>query len=388
MAGKESDAVSQRQEFVSLALVEGCNFSELCRRFGISRTVGYKWRKRAAQSGDRELKDRSRRPATSPGRTAESIEQAVLRIRRKHPTWGGRKLRKRLQTLGHTVVPAASTITAILHRHGCISEEESEKHKPYGSFERGQPNELWQVDFKGEFALSPKGLCYPLTILDDHSRYSLCIHACSNQKGVTVQARFRQVFDCYGIPRAIYVDNGNPWGTTHAGIRHTWFTTWLMRHDIRVIHGKPFYPQGRGKLERFHRTLKQELLQDRQFVSLKEAQSNFDPWRLMYNTLRPHESLGLDVPASRYRCSDRSFVECRGDYQYSDRFDVRRTSRDGLIRYRGQRYRFSKAFRGENVGLAPSAADGIIEVYYCRFQVAQIDERTGSIDRKFHQPVC
>ncbi|MGB7329719.1 MAG: IS481 family transposase [Rubripirellula sp.] len=378
--------MSLREEFVSLAQVECCNFSELCRRFGISRRTGYKWRGRAAEGDDDALQDRSRRPEISPKRTAESVEDAVLEIRRKHPTWGGRKLRKRLQALGHTSVPAASTLTQILHRHGCISQEESDKHKPYGSFEREQPNELWQVDFKGEFGLSPKGICYPLTILDDHSRYSLCIHACGNQKGLTVQKQFRHVFDCYGIPRAIYVDNGNPWGTTHVGFRHTWFTTWLMRHDIRAIHGKPYYPQGRGKLERFHRTLKQELLQDRQFVTLSEAQSNFDSWRLMYNTQRPHESLDLEVPASRYRCSDRSFIERLGDYEYSDRFEVRRTSRNGELRFRGQQYRFSKAFRGENVGLTRNALDGIWDVYYCRFQVAQIDERTGEIKRHFHQP--
>lgn len=384
MSWKESDRVSLRSEFVRLASAEGANRSQLCERFGISRKTGYKWLRRWADEGDDGLVDQSRRPDRSPGQTAAAIERAVLKIRQQHPAWGGRKIRKRLEMQGVKSPPSASTITTILHRHGCIDEAESAKHQPYGSFERANPNELWQVDFKGEFSLSRGNLCYPLTILDDHSRYSLGVFACRNQKRVTVQNHFRHVFDRYGLPRAIYVDNGNPWGTKDQGFGHTRFTAWLLRHDIAVIHGRPYYPQGRGKLERFHRTLKLEVLQGRQFSSHKETQVAFDTWRSVYNQERPHESLDLGVPSSRYRASDRSFQEATEAYEYSDRFVVRRTQRYGQFGFQGRTYRVSEAFAEGSIGLAPSD-DGVWDVYYCRYRIGVLNEHEGTIAR--HQPL-
>jgi transposase InsO family protein len=368
-------------EFVRLAKDESCNFSLLCRRFGVSRKTGYKWLKRSMDQDDgRGLEDRSRRPNNSPGRTDAEIEQKVLKVRREHPAWGGRKIRKRLQVLGVNA-PSASTITRILQRHQQIDEEESAKHRPFVRFEREAPNDLWQVDFKGEFALTNQRWCYPLTLLDDHSRFSLGVIACANQQRETVKVEFRAVFEKYGIPRAIYCDNGNPWGTTMAGCQHTGLTIWLMRHDIGVIHGRPYHPQGRGKLERFHRTLKSELLADRQFTSFEQVQSEFDPWREMYNTERPHEALDLDVPINHYQVSDRSFVEFPGEYCYDDRFTLRKVNSDGLIRFHGRRYRFSKAFQGEPVGLATTGDDGVWALHYCRFHVATLNERTAKITR-------
>ncbi len=385
MGWKESDRVSLRAEFVRLASVEGANRAQLCERFGISRKTGYKWLKRWVEHGGDGLGDQSRRPLRSPGKTEESVEQAILKVREVHPTWGGRKIRKLLQVQGMSSPPSPSTITSILHRHGRISEEESSKHQPYGSFERSTPNELWQVDFKGEFKLSGGRNCYPLTLLDDHSRYSLGIVACGNQRRETVQPQFRRIFDRYGLPRAIYVDNGNPWGTKSQGFRHTRFTAWLLRHDVEVIHGRPYYPQGRGKLERFHRTLKLELLQDRQFTSFGEVQTHFDSWRDMYNQQRPHEALDLEVPLSRYRASERYFREQTSAYEYSDRFQVRRTNRVGQLRFDNRTYRVSEAFCRESIGISPTATAGIWDVYFCRFRIGELDEREGVIRR--HQPL-
>ena len=152
---------------------------------------------------------------------------------------------------------------------------------------------LVSADFKGDFEMSCGSRCFPLTILDDHSRYSLGIIACANQRRATVKDHFRSVFQNYGIPRAIYVDNGNPGGNSNGRTRHSQLSAWLMRQDIKVIHGQPHHPQGRGKIERFHRTLKLEVLQDRRLSDLVDAQSAFDPWRSIYNHERPHESLDL-----------------------------------------------------------------------------------------------
>ena len=220
MAWKESDRVSERLDFVKLASVEGANISEICRRFGVSRKTGYKWLLRWKKEGPDGLVDRSRRPSRSPSRTSEKVEEQVLSIRQEHPAWGSRKIRRRLELLKCRSVPSVSTITSILHRHGCISAEASSKAKAFTTFERGEPNELWQLDFKGDFELSSGGRCYPLTVLDDHSRYSLGITACGNQRRDTVEQHLCTTFRRYGIPQSIYVDNGPPWGASFDA-RHT-----------------------------------------------------------------------------------------------------------------------------------------------------------------------
>lgn len=377
MCWKESDRVSQRREFVELASVEGANVSMLCRRFGISRKTGYKWIKRAKETGS--LEDQSRRPSSSPTKTSDQLEQRILALRKEHPTWSGRKLRARLLALGAEYVPSASTITEVLRRHGKLQEKLSKKN--LSRFEHDQPNAMWQMDFKGEFALASKRYCYPLTLLDDHSRFSLCIDACGNQRGETVKRSLRQTFRRYGLPYAIYVDNGPPWGNSSGIFRHTKVSMWLMRHDVQVIHGRPYHPQGRGKLERFHRTLKQEVLQDRQFGSLSRSQECFDIWREVYNHDRPHEAINDHVPSSRYQVSDREFRGTLPEYEYSSRFETRRANRAGQIKFRRVAYRLSEVFIDKWVGLLPSDEDGVWDIYYCRFVIGQLNEKTGKICR-------
>ena len=380
MAWKESDRVSQRLEFVNLARLEGSNISLLCRRFGVSRKTGYKWLKRWNDEGSAGLVDQSRRPKRSPGQTANEIEQLVVELRLKHPAWGGRTLGKRLEALGHKDVPSASSITRILHRHGMISEAETEKHQHFKKFERSEPNDLWQIDFKGDFEMACGTRCYPLTLLDDHSRFSLGIVACDNQKHVTVKDHFRRVFTRYGIPRAIYVDNGNPWGNSRGLTRHSRLSAWLMRQDIEVIHGRPYCPQGRGKIERFHRTLKREVLQDRRLGNLSQAQQAFDPWRTIYNHERPHQALDYEVPSSRYRVSQRGFEEVTGPFEYSEEFEVRKLhKKTAQLRFRGKTYKLSEAFLDQSIGLTPTLNDGIWDLYYCRYRIGQLDQHKHQI---------
>jgi transposase InsO family protein len=391
MSWKESDRVSQRLEFVRLAVVRGANVSALCERFGVSRKTGYKWIDRWKSDGLEGLKDKCRRPLVSPGRTGDDVEQIIIKLRTKHPQWGGRTLRKRLQVLGHTDVPSASSITRILHRHGLISRDATEKHQAWDRFERTEPNDLWQIDYKGDFLLANDTRCYPLTLLDDHSRYSLGIIACDNQRQATAKEHFRGVFTRYGIPRAIYVDNGNPWGTSGSRTRHSRLSAWLMRQDIEVIHGRPYHPQGRGKIERFHRTLNQEVLQDRELSNLVEAQGVFDPWRDVYNLERPHQGLNLEVPASRYRISEREFRDVDGPFQYSDRFAVRKLhQRTGQFQFQGKVYRVSEAFLDQPIGLCPTEIDGIWDIYYCRYRIGQLDQPGERIeyDRRLVESRC
>jgi len=363
--------MSQRKEFVKLAMVDGANLARLCWGFNISRKTGYKWLARYLREGEAGLRDRGRRPRGSPWVTPPVLEEAVLGVREAHPAWGGRKIRARLQALGFEAVPAASTITAILHRHGRIDPEESVKHKAWRRFEARAPNDLWQMDFKGHFAAGD-GRCHPLTVLDDHSRYALGLEACDNEQTGTVKERLTRIFRRYGLPRELLVDNGSPWGLD-GGHPYTSLTVWLLRLGLRVIHSRPYHPQTLGKDERFHRTLGSELLKYCQDLPLARCQQRFDDWRLIYNLERPHEALEMAVPASRYRVSSRSFPERLPPVEYGPGDAVRKVQSEGWISFRGREFRLSKAFRGECVALRPTSSDGIWEVVFCDQKITQID---------------
>lgn len=375
MAWKECDHVSQRREFVFLASVEGANMSLLCERFGIARKTGYKWLARFRSEGEAALVDRSRRPHTFRQPTPAAIEQRVLAVRDVHPVWGGRKIQTLLRREGMKRPPAPSTITAILQRHGRIDPAESAKRQPMVRFERAEPNELWQIDFKGEFKMTNGHYCYPLTLLDDHSRFVVGLTACVGQRRTEVQGHLTTIFRRYGLPKAIVSDNGPPWATPHSVGRHTRLTAWLMQLDVQVIHARPYHPQTRGKQERFHRTLKAELLQGRQFDNLPHTQHYFDPWRDMYNHERPHEALDMAVPASRYRVSPRGFPEVLRPFEYAARFEVRKTNPVGQFSFRGCVWKTSEAFSKQQIGLCPSVEDGFWEVYYCHHRIGRLDLR-------------
>ncbi len=207
------DTMSLRQEFVLLARQEGSNRRELCRRFGISPQTGYKWLARYAESGDAGLADRTRRPSHSPMRTEAELEQAVIALRQQYPAWGGRKISRRLADLGWSDVPAPSTVTSILHRYGLIAPEASDSSTPWQRFEHAEPNQLWQMDFKGGFALADGQRCSPLTVIDDHSRFNVVLAACTQTQSAIVQRHLRQAFERYGLPLRINADNGAPWGS-------------------------------------------------------------------------------------------------------------------------------------------------------------------------------
>lgn len=371
MPWKKADLMSLRKEFVTLAMKEGANISRLCDRFGISRKTGYKWIRRYLMEGEGGLSDRSRRPRRSPFVTSLRVEETVLQVREKHPVWGGRKIRSRLRALGEKDVPSASTITSILKRHGRLDKEESEKHKAWRRFEADEPNDLWQMDFKGHFEAA-HGRCHPLTVLDDHSRYSVCLEACGNERGDTVSERLRGVFRRHGLPRRMLVDNGTPWGTYHDH-SYTPLTVWLFKLGIVMVHARYYHPQTLGKEERFHRTLKAEVLQYCKGLDLSQCQRHFDSWRTVYNLERPHESLDMEVPASRYQESPRSFPEKLPVIEYGPDDKVRKVQYGGIIFYQNREYRIPKAFRGEYVALRPTNAEAIMEVFFYNQKIARIN---------------
>jgi len=380
MPWQEQSQMSLRHEFVTLADTEEANIRDLCRRYGISPTTGYTWLARYRADGAAGLADRSRRPHTSPTQTDPAIEARVVALRDAHPAWGARKLRTvlarqdRPEPLAAASIPAASTITRILHRHDRIDPAESVKHTAWQRFEHDAPNDLWQMDFKGHVAMVERR-CHPLAIVDDHSRFLVGVFACANEQETTVMAHLTAVFRRYGLPRHLLSDNGAPWGVTQAPERLTTIGAWLLRLGIEPWHGRIRHPQTQGKVERFNRTFKAELCQPHRFDDLVASQAGFDTWRDTYNLVRPHEALALDVPASRYQPSPRPFPEVLPPIEYGPDDQVRIVHGAGQISYRNQEWSVSQALLRQPVALRPTTDDGVLDIIDCHITIRQIDLR-------------
>jgi transposase InsO family protein len=362
--------MDQRREFVRLANQEGANRRALCERFGISHKTGYKWLARAT-SGEDQLSDRSRRPHFSPLHSAVLTEAAVLAVRDAHPVWGARKIVRCLEDGGHEA-PAASTVHAILRRHGRIDSRSGASGKPWQRFEKEAPNLLWQMDFKGSVALADGAACHPLTIVDDHSRYAVCLRAYGNERSETVRSGLEATFHRYGLPDAMLVDNGSPWGDG-PGQSWTRLGVWLLKLGVDVLHSRPYHPQTRGKNERFHRTLKAEVFALRRFRNLDEVQPAFDQWRTVYNLERPHQALDQEVPASRYRPSARPMPASLPQIEYDEHEIVRTVgTTKAYVSFKGRPWKVPQAFRGERIAIRPRGADGHYGVFFGSRQIAQI----------------
>lgn len=375
--------MSQRSAFITQATVEGVNFSRLCEQFGISRDTGYRLVRGFQERGAAALKDRPRRPLSCPHHTPPDVEQRVLQLRDQHPAWGGRKLRARLLALDHANVPAASTITSILRRHGRIDPLEAAKHKPWKRFEAIAPNKLWQMDFKGYFHVGAQR-CHPLTIIDDHSRYALGLFACPDQVTATVQRHLISVFRKQGLPEAFLMDNGSCWGGQQRA-PYTVLTVWLLRLGIHVLHGRPYHPQTQGKDERFNRTLKLEVLNRLTPHSFSHVQHAFDCWSPIYNTCRPHEALGLAVPASRYRPSTTRFPETLPPLEYPSGMLVRKVGATGILWFNKIRFFIGTAFHGCAIAFKPTGLDGQWDLLLGRFVIGRVEPAYFS--RKSVDPV-
>jgi transposase InsO family protein len=369
------DTMSLRLEFVQLALHEGVNRRELCRRFGISPKTGYKWLARHAQeSSATALADRSRRPYQSPARTPSPVEQQVVELRRAHPAWGGRKISQRLRDLGHLDAPAPSTVTDILHRHGLIDPAASDAATPWTRFEHEHPNDLWQMDFKGWFDLQDGRRCSPLTVLDDHSRYNLTLDACAGTDTRTVQHHLERTFRRYGLPLRINADNGSPWGSPSQPGQLTELAIWLIRLGVRLSHSRVGHPQTNGKDERFHRTLKAEVIAGRHFGNLNSAQQAFDAWRTVYNHQRPHQALDMATPVTRYEPSARAFPAMLPPIEYGENDIVQRVGWNGELRFRQRRFKVSNALQHLPVAIRERAGeDDCYDLYFAHHRFGTIN---------------
>jgi len=364
--------MSLKLEFVRLAILEMSNKRELCRRFGISPRTGYKWIKRYTKEGEAGLQEKSRRPHNNPNKSSLTLERQILEVREKHRAWGGRKIKAYMERSGNKGIPSPSTITMILKRNNMIKKEESIKHKAFQRFEMEAPNQLWQMDFKGYFTLHNGQNCHPLSIIDDYSRFLVGLKACPNQKRMTVQDHLTDIFQHYGLPERMLMDNGAPWGHD-LDTPYTFFNVWLIRLGIKISHGRPYHPQTQGKDERLHRTLNTELLSYVSLADMNECQNEFDKWRDCYNYERPHEAIGLQTPSDRYLPSLRRFPESLPVIAYSFCDHIRKVDDRGIIFFKNRKFRVGKAFRFSEVGLKSTPMDGIFDVYFCCQKISQIN---------------
>lgn len=371
MPWKDVTRMELRREFVTLALRGEGSFAALCRHYGITPQTGRKWRDRYLADGVAGLEERSRRPHQSPASTPAEVIAQIRSLADTYPTWGGRKIKARLEHLG-LVAPAASTVTAIMQREG-LRDAPLPPVRPIVRFEAEAPNDRWQMDFKSPYA-SPGGLIQPLTVLDDCSRFLLLLEQTTRQTFAVVQTRLIELFRRYGRPWQILTDNGPPWGSSHPHTL-TQLDVWLMRLDIRSRHGRPMHPQTQGKVERFHRTLHADLFQHHTFRSPAAAQVGMDRYREIYNHERPHAQLGQHPPATRYQPSSRVYPEVLPEIVYDADAVVRIVSAKGTIRYQGQVVFLSAALQGLPVGLYPTMREGIVRVQFCSTTWRSLDLR-------------
>ena len=369
----ESKTVEElRKEFV-VASKTTSNFSSLCREFGITRKTGYKWIARAGETDD--LSDRSHARKNISNKTDLETENLILSVRKDNPAWGGKTIRQILVNQGYEDLPCVKTCNNILKRNGCISEEESLKHKPFVRFERDKCNQMWQTDFKGDFALLDGTRCFPLDILDDHSRFSIKIVAKPNTLGVTDS--FKEAFYEYGMPDSVLSDNG--W--TFRGFRngYTHFEKWLMNHDILPIHGRIMHPQTQGKIERFHRTMKTELLNQNKFKDIFDADRGLQEWRIKYNNIRPHEALNMKCPAEVYVPSDRTYIDNIKKFEYGGQHHVIKVNSWGYVGFNGWQVYLSETMINENIEFRPNPHGDSFFACYRNFKIAEFSNVTGEL---------
>jgi putative transposase len=377
MPWQESDTMDQRLQFVRDALSERFDMTDLCARYGVSRKIGYKWLARFEAEGKAGLVNRSRRPHTCPTAIRPALAELLCEFRRLHPDWGARKLLKVLRGRHPEIEhwPAASTTAQLLARRGLVRRRRRRRphqHPGVVPITTQAPNDLWTADFKGQFRTGNGVYCYPLTIADQHTRFLVSCHGVLSTETITARPVFERAFREYGLPRAIRTDNGVPFATQSIhGL--SYLNVWWMRLGIAHQRIHPGCPQENGAHERMHRTLKRSAIKPVQ-RTCGAQQKRFDAFRLEYNTERPHEALGQETPASRYRASSRSYPSTLPIPEYPGHYLVKRVTEAGTFRFQHRLLYIANALVNEYIGLEETD-DGVWTIYFTNVLIATLDER-------------
>lgn len=384
MPWKATCVMDERVKFVAECLREETTMTELCKRYGVSRETGYTWLKRYEAEGIEGLKDQSRAPKHHPNAVTEAIEEAIVRLRGMHPSWGPKKLWRRLHDDDARVNwPSVSTMGEILKRRGLVVARRKARPratpstKPLG--ECGSANQVWCADFKGWFVLGNGRRCDPLTITDGFSRFLLRCQALSGKTGYEhVRPLFEATFREYGLPQRIRTDNGAPFATTGLGGLSR-LSVWWMRLGIVPERISPGCPQQNGRHERMHRTLKAQTSKP-PAANMRAQQRVFDAFRKEFNEVRPHEALGQETPQSCYEPSPHEFPRRLVDVEYPHGWPTRSVRGAGQIKWKGADVRISGALCGERVGLEP-VEDGLWKIHFIKAVLGLLDERAMKIVR-------
>lgn len=382
MPWRETCPMDERVRFIVDLESAAFTMSELCAVYGISRKTGYKWAQRYLEEGWDGLKDRSRAPHSCPHRTDPEYVEWLLAERRSHPRWGARKLLTRLKRRHPELSwPSASTATAILKRHGLVTPRRRRRPRsriPPPERRADAPNDLWSTDFKGEFRVGTGQWCYPLTVADRASRYLLACDGKPSTASRGVVPSFERLFVEYGLPWAILSDTGVPFGNARAPRRLSRLAVWWIRLGIEPIYSQPGCPGQNGGHERMHRTLKAETARP-PAADATAQQARLDRFRQEFNQERPHEALGMQYPAERYRSSPRRYPRRLPELEYPGHCELRKVSSAGTLKWRGQTLYVSEVFDGEIVSLE-EIDDGLWSVCFGPLLLGRYDERDEALE--------
>ncbi len=375
----ETNRMEQRLSFLIDYASGQWSMSELCERYGVSRPTGYKWVKRVEAEGEAGLADRSRAPRACPHQTPPRIEQQILEARAKYG-WGAKKLLQVLRAREPRMDwPARSTVNAILDRHGKLHKRRTRRrwtHPGAAPLVTERPNQVWPVDFKGQFKTQDGRYCYPLTASDHFSRSVLLCKGLPSVRTSGAKPAFRRLFREVGLPEAIRSDNGAPFAST--GIHGLCeLNVWWMQ--LGIVHQRisPSSPQENGAHERMHRELKRETTRPPAY-NLRGQQRKFDRFRTRYNDERPHEAIDGARPSDRWAPSPRPYPERIRPPEYQDHLEVRRVSSAGTFRLKAQQPFLSQALADQHIGLE-EIGDGLWNIIYYQTLLGRIDERTARI---------
>ena len=373
--------MNQRAEFVTKAR-NAENFSALCREYGISRQIGYKWIKRYEAEGLRGMGDRSRKPHRAGSGLSEEVVCRIIRLKEKHRYWGARKLRV-IYERAWPEVPSESSFKRVLERCGMVEKRRIRKASESGRIAEGRqaqgPNDIWTIDFKGWWK-DAQGRCMPLTIRDEYTRYLLAVVAVEDGKVETVKKCFESLFTKYGLPGAIRSDNGAPFASREGLMGLSRLSAWWLALGINLERSRPGCPQDNGGHERMHRDIAREIEPNRPV----ERQAVFDTWRKEFNEVRPHETLGMKTPAEVYRPSEKKWKGDIDQLSYPG-MATRRVGSRGNIRIEGKQVFLTTALTGWNVGLKP-AAEGLWEVYFAKLLIGHIEPLSEIFIRNHYTP--
>ncbi len=381
MPWKEADKMSLKRKFILELFNNAGTFTELCTKYGITTKTGYKWKERFLQGGFPALEEKSRRPAGNRNEVPEAVVVELIRIKNLHKNWGASKI---LQVYKNNhpgeYAPARSTVENILERSGFIIKRRRKRNKTTERIQikvvPDRPNQVWTVDFKGWWYTKHREKCEPLTVRDEYSKYILDIRVLEKGDIPHVKQAFEMLFTKYGLPEVIRSDNGVPFASHFNVFGLSKLAVWWMSLGIKLDRIDPGCPYQNGGHERMHRDMKAEL-EGQIDGNLNEHQRVFDKWREDFNTIRPHETLGMKTPSDVYVKSERKYDPEDVLIEYGKGYRSRMVNDRGFCNFRGKRLFVGNPFAGYNVGVKESKDN--IEIWFDDFLIGVLDKITGLI---------